>query len=936
MTRKIASILAIVALIFSHGTFAIAQTIETDSTSSPQAGSTTSTGSINSPQAGSGQTSSPQADTPTTSTTTAEETVTPPADTTAPVISGVAVTSVGINEVTIVWSTNETAVSALEYGTTASYGQSAALPATALLAHTATLTGLTAGTTYHYCIHATDAAGNTSSSCGHTFTTEAETATEPIVADSDNDGVSDTEEIGTEVIVESSPEADVTNPEPFPDTDHDGTPNYLDPDDDGDGILTESENTPSTDSAGSPQASSGQAPSTTIDETATSTPDTTTSTSTEETIVDADSDSVPDYLEPNTTDTDSDGVTNNLDPDDDGDSVPTIDDGTITNDALASVDTDHDGIPNALDPDDDGDGTPTINEDANNNGTVLDDDADGDSIPDFEEPNTVDTDHDGLTNNLDPDDDGDSVPTIDDGTITNDALAPVDTDGDSTPNYLDSNDDGDSIPTINEKTADAVDPVGTDTDSDTVPDFLESNTTDTDNDGVANVADPDDDGDTVPTADEVLTDTSDTDAAVDEAIADTDYDGTPNALDPDDDNDGTLTINEDTNHDGTVLDDDTDHDSIPDFEEPNNVDTDRDGLTNNKDSDDDGDSVPTVIETHVPIRQAQGKPAPVNSGPSAGSGSSSGGGGGGYYYVPPLDSDGDGIPDYLDTNDDGDDLPTIKEDTNNDKILNDDDADKDGIPNYLESNSRDLDKDGKKDVADTEDDGDGILSKIDSNPYTDSCYMPGELGYKVYVINPDGSRRTTGQYAKKTVIADDVIRYDFELGADNDFNDLAVRVNDEGHRSFVVTVMNSEVRSGYKIHLQILGDRSVEQDLTLWTNPGSFVNVPQRIVANRYVSICADSENFCRAHITQYLRKGANNDPAEVSKLQSFLVDQEGFSSVQVNGIFDDATDAAVRAFQEKHAKTVLGPWAIQKGTGYVYRTTTKRINDLYCAVKSQ
>jgi len=110
------------------------------------------------------------------------------------------------------------------------------------------------------------------------------------------------------------------------------------------------------------------------------------------------------------------------------------------------------------------------------------------------------------------------------------------------------------------------------------------------------------------------------------------------------------------------------------------------------------------------------------------------------------------------------------------------------------------------------------------------------------------------------------------------------------------------------------------------------VNVPKRITVKEYVRICADSENFCRAHITQYMRTGASNDPVEVSKLQSFLVEQEGFANVQVNGVFDDATDAAVRAFQEKHSGIVLGPWAIQKGTGYVYRTTTKRINDLYCA----
>ncbi len=100
--------------------------------------------------------------------------VTPPADTTAPAISGVANLSLGITDGTIVWTTDELAVSHLEYGTTQSYGTQATLDATALLAHTAVLLGLTANTTYYYCIHATDIAGNTANSCGHSFTTAAQ------------------------------------------------------------------------------------------------------------------------------------------------------------------------------------------------------------------------------------------------------------------------------------------------------------------------------------------------------------------------------------------------------------------------------------------------------------------------------------------------------------------------------------------------------------------------------------------------------------------------------------------------------------------------------------------------------------------------------------------------------------------------------------------
>lgn len=118
MRQKIASLLVIAALLFSQVPFTLAQTLGTG--------------------------------TPSTETAPVQETVTPPADTTPPVISGVASPSAGLSDATIIWSTEEAAVSNLEYGTTESYGSSAALPATALLAHSATLTGLIPGTLYHY------------------------------------------------------------------------------------------------------------------------------------------------------------------------------------------------------------------------------------------------------------------------------------------------------------------------------------------------------------------------------------------------------------------------------------------------------------------------------------------------------------------------------------------------------------------------------------------------------------------------------------------------------------------------------------------------------------------------------------------------------------------------------------------------------------------
>jgi uncharacterized membrane protein YtjA (UPF0391 family) len=84
-------------------------------------------------------------------------------------------------------------------------------------------------------------------------------------------------------------------------------------------------------------------------------------------------------------------------------------------------------------------------------------------------------------------------------------------------------------------------------------------------------------------------------------------------------------------------------------------------------------------------------------------------------------------------------------------------------------------------------------------------------------------------------------------------------------------------------------------------------------------------------YLKEYLRYGQPNNPVEVMKLQSFLKSFEGFSNLAVSGFFDLETDAAVRAFQDKYAAEVLAPWNLPGNTGYVYYTTQKKINEIYC-----
>ena len=86
----------------------------------------------------------------------------------------------------------------------------------------------------------------------------------------------------------------------------------------------------------------------------------------------------------------------------------------------------------------------------------------------------------------------------------------------------------------------------------------------------------------------------------------------------------------------------------------------------------------------------------------------------------------------------------------------------------------------------------------------------------------------------------------------------------------------------------------------------------------------------CAPLLTDYLRLGYDNNPDQVRLLQAFLKGVEGYD-VDVTGIFDERTDSAVRSFQLKYADDVLAPWGLEESTGYVYYTTQKKINEIYC-----
>ena len=92
--------------------------------------------------------------------------------------------------------------------------------------------------------------------------------------------------------------------------------------------------------------------------------------------------------------------------------------------------------------------------------------------------------------------------------------------------------------------------------------------------------------------------------------------------------------------------------------------------------------------------------------------------------------------------------------------------------------------------------------------------------------------------------------------------------------------------------------------------------------------------------LEDYMQIGWENDSFEVMKLQIFLnvfKDLFGGTTNPVTGVFGAITDSNVKAFQEQYHSEILNPWFDQgivphhEPTGFVYKTTLWKINDIVC-----
>ncbi|MEI7480361.1 MAG: hypothetical protein WCJ59_01920, partial [bacterium] len=86
----------------------------------------------------------------------------------------------------------------------------------------------------------------------------------------------------------------------------------------------------------------------------------------------------------------------------------------------------------------------------------------------------------------------------------------------------------------------------------------------------------------------------------------------------------------------------------------------------------------------------------------------------------------------------------------------------------------------------------------------------------------------------------------------------------------------------------------------------------------------------CTPYLTGYIKQGSKNNLEDVKKLQIFLNTYEGTSLV-VDGVYKTVDMNAVKAFQIKNRKDVLDFWNMKNPSGYVYISTQKAINRVYC-----
>ncbi|SMD31950.1 Por secretion system C-terminal sorting domain-containing protein [Reichenbachiella faecimaris] len=423
-----------------------------------------------------------------------------------------------------------------------------------------------------------------------------------------------------------------------------------------------------------------------------------------------------DILDTGDLDIDGDGLANVYDSDDGGTPLVVVDfDGDGKIDA-ADLDSDNDGLPDIIeaggtDADNDGkvdDLTDTDADgfvdsvDSDNGGSAYTiPDADGDGLYDYKD---LDSDNDGITDATESrlgDTDGDGI--VDNAT---------DTDGDGWPDAADPDNGGTPAGALDDDNDGILNHQDLDADNDGLPDIVEAGGTDADNDGMVDDAlDADMDG--IPDNVDVTYFATNGGSGVD-----SDADGIDDSFDVD------QTVGNDTDGDSidNTFDSDADGNGLDDLVEANpydNLDTDGDGNPDSHDLDSDNDGITNPYEYGQTVDPATGQLSGFTDANANGWNDAQE-----ATPITPPDTDGDpfGIADFVDLDSDDDGIPDNIEAQNKSAYigLSGVDTDGDGLDDaYDPDNGGTLltpvntDGTGDEDYLDTDADDDGVNDDIE-------------------------------------------------------------------------------------------------------------------------------------------------------------------------------------------------------------------------------
>jgi uncharacterized repeat protein (TIGR01451 family) len=219
--------------------------------------------------------------------------------------------------------------------------------------------------------------------------------------------------------------------------------------------------------------------------------------------------------------------------------------------------------------------------------------------------------------------------------------------------------------------------------------------------------------------------------------------------------------------------------------------------------------------------------------------------------------------------------------------------------------------------------GSGASLSIDKSANVSEVGVGGSVDYTIVVKNKGSSSHNS--------LLVDILRDEAgEIISEQNWDLGKIFPGEEITVTYTITFEEGTVPGTYTNEAQVLAKNTKKKS----SNPGGSANSKKAsvdvFVTGEYVAPLTEPLS-CEQYLTEYIRTGRYNNPDEVTKLQLFLRNFENFPDVPLNGSYDGATEVAVRAFQDRYAGEVLTPWGIDGNTGFVYYTTQRKINEIYC-----